>query len=100
VAKKTVKKTPKKRTEYLVEVSYNPKFYFEFGIDDPQGPEKIIPKYLKKREIGSGCGFGRRDLVFCFRSRKEAEAVKGLIAKAPFKKKWGVKVGEIFLSKK
>jgi hypothetical protein len=35
-------------------------------------------------------------LVFYYRSRKDAEAVKGLIAKAPFKKKWRVKVGEIY----
>ncbi len=89
------KKTSKQRTEYSVEVSYNAKFYFDFDIEDPQGPDKVIPKYLKKRDGGSGCGFGRRDLVFYFRSRKDAEAVKGMIAKAPFKKKWGVKVSMV-----
>lgn len=90
------KKTTKQRTEYPVEVSYDAKFYFEFGIEDPKGPEKVIRKYLKKRRGSSGCGFGRRDLVFYFRSRKDAEAVSGLIAKAPFKKKWKVEVGEVY----
>jgi hypothetical protein len=90
------KKPVKQRTEYSVEVSYDAEFYFKFDIEDPKGPEKVIAKYLKKRDGGSGCGFGRRDLVFYYRSRKDAEAVKGLIAKAPFKKKWRVKVGEIY----
>lgn len=100
MAKKTVKKVAKKvvkkRTEYSVEVSYDAQFYFDFGINDPKSPENVIPKYLKKKDGGGGMGFGRRDLVFYFRSRKDAEAVSGLIAKAPFKKKWKVEVGEVY----
>jgi hypothetical protein len=96
MTKKTVKKVVKKKTEYSVEVSYNAKFYFDFDINDPKSPEKVIPKYLKKHVGGSGCGFGRRDLVFYFRSRKSAEAVTGLIAKASFKKKWEVEVSKVY----
>lgn len=89
-------KNKNSRTQYLVVVSYNAKHYFDRDISDPEGPEKVIPKYLKKRECGSGCGFGKRDLDFWFRSKKDAEKVKAKIAKAPWKKKWGVTVSSVY----
>lgn len=93
---KTIKKVIKQKVQYSVEVSYDANFYFKIDTEDPDGPEKVIPKYLKKRDCDTGCGFGRRDLVFYFPSRKEAEAVESLIAKAPFKDKWKVRVGEVY----
>lgn len=93
------KKTQKPRTEYLVVVTYAAKFYFDYSLENPDGPEVVIEKYLKKKSGGSGMGFGGRDLSFYFRSKKEAEAVKDKIAKAPFKRKWRVKVSEVYSSK-
>lgn len=85
----------KKKTEYCVEVSYVAKFYFDYSIDNPDGPEVVIEKYLKKKSGGSGMGFGKRDLSFYFPTKKEAEAVEEKINKAPFKKKWKVTVSEV-----
>jgi hypothetical protein len=99
MTKKTAKpKAFKPRIEYAVEVSYDARFYFDIPIEDTDHPDKVISKYLKKRRGGSGCGFGCRDLSFYYRSKKDAEKVKGLIAKAPFKKKWKVVVGEVYIS--
>lgn len=92
MAKKSVKK---KKELFSVEVSYDAKFYFDYSIDNPDGPEKVIPRYLKKEDSASGMGMGRRDLVFYFPSRKAADAIEGKIAKAPFQKKWNVSVSEV-----
>lgn len=96
MAKKKAKKKVQRRTEYLVNVSYKGSIYFDYSIDNADGPEKVIPRFLKKQSGGSGLGFGRRDMSFYFRSKKDADAVKGKIAKAPFKKKWGVRVDGVY----
>lgn len=64
-----------------LQISYDAELYFENMLDSD------IEKTVGKECCGSGMGFGKRDIAFTFRSKKDAEAARKKILSFIKKKK-------------
>lgn len=63
----------KNKIDYYVTVVYPAELYFKYGHNDERSMDsKLAAKAKKFRgiDVGSGCGFGERDIQFMFKTEK------------------------------